>query len=54
MPSRPLISTSMRMPIYNSEKYLNETLKSVLSQTYNNFELILVNDGSVDRSGKNM
>lgn len=41
---------SVIVPIYNSEKYLDECIKSILEQTYENFELILVNDGSNDKS----
>ncbi len=40
------------MPIYNSEQTLRKSLDSILEQTYTNFELILVNDGSIDESRK--
>ena len=38
------------MPVYNAEKYLGEAIESVLKQTYPDFELLLVNDASTDRS----
>lgn len=38
------------IPIFNSEKYLEECLNSVLSQTYEELEIILINDGSTDKS----
>ena len=41
---------SIIVPIYNSEKFIDECIKSILNQTYKNIELILVNDGSTDRS----
>ena len=42
---------SVVIPVYNSEKYLNECLESVFAQTCSDFELILVDDESKDRSG---
>lgn len=41
---------SIITPVYNSEKYLEETIVSVLNQSYSNWELILVNDCSTDNS----
>lgn len=41
-------SISVIMPLYNAEKYLQESLQSVLQQTHNDFELICINDGSTD------
>ena len=41
---------SIITPVYNSEKYLKDTIESVLNQTYTNFELILINDKSKDSS----
>lgn len=43
---------SIIIPVYNSEKYLRMTIESLLNQTYKDFEIILVDDGSVDASGK--
>ena len=43
---------SFLVPVYNVEKYLGQCIESMLSQTYKNFEIILVDDGSTDSSGK--
>jgi glycosyltransferase involved in cell wall biosynthesis len=44
----PLVS--LLMSVYNDEKYISSTIESVLSQTYGNFEFLIINDGSTDRS----
>lgn len=41
---------SVLMSVYNGEKYIQEAINSILNQTYQNFELIIVNDGSVDKT----
>ena len=46
----PLISVIM--PVYNREKYIGEAIESVLSQTYKNWELIIIDDGSTDTTYK--
>lgn len=42
---------SVIVPVYNTEKYLRECIDSILAQTFTDFELILVDDGSTDKSG---
>ena len=46
--NKPLVS--IIMPIYNAERYLKEAIESVLNQTYTDFELLLINDRSTDKS----
>jgi glycosyltransferase involved in cell wall biosynthesis len=45
---QPLVS--IIIPIYNVENYIEECLQSVLKQTYTQYEVLLVNDGSTDKS----
>lgn len=42
---------SVVVPIYNAEKFLSSCVDSILSQTFKDFELLLVDDGSPDNSG---
>lgn len=41
---------SVILPVYNCEKYLKQSIESVLTQTFTDFELIIINDGSIDGS----
>ena len=49
---RPIPKVSVIVPVYKVEKYLPECIESILAQTFKDFELILVDDGSPDNSGK--
>ena len=44
-------SISVIVPVYNSEQYLSQCIESILAQTFTDFELLLVDDGSTDSSG---
>lgn len=46
------VKISVVVPVYNVERYLSRCVKSIVSQTYSNLEIILVDDGSTDNSGK--
>lgn len=46
-----MVDVSIIIPIFNVDKYLERCIEGVLAQTHDNFELILVNDGSPDNSG---
>lgn len=41
---------SVLLPVYNAEQYIKETVESILNQTFSNFEFIIIDDGSTDRS----
>jgi hypothetical protein len=47
-PKDPLLTVVM--PVYNNEKYIGKAIESVLNQTFQNFELLVVDDGSTDNS----
>ena len=48
MPQSPKVQ--VLLPVFNAEPYLAETLESMLSQTFTDWELLIIDDGSVDAS----
>lgn len=44
------VTISILLPVFNAEKYLSKSIDSILNQTFIDFELIIINDGSVDQS----
>ena len=52
MQANRLPKITVLMPVYNDEKYLAEAIKSVLEQSFADFEFIIINDGSTDESEK--
>ncbi len=45
------VKYSIIVPVYNAEQFLERCIKSLIGQTYKNFEVIFINDGSSDTSG---
>ncbi len=43
---------SVVMPVYNAEKFLESAIKSILNQTFTDFEFIIIDDGSKDKSSE--
>ena len=44
------MKVSIIVPVYNCEKYLKRCIESIINQTYKDLELILIDDGSTDKS----
>ncbi len=46
------VKVTVLMPVYNSESYLHEAITSILNQDFKDFEFLIINDGSTDKSGE--
>ena len=47
-----MLRLSIIVPVYQAEKYISKCIESIVNQTYKNLEIILIDDGSTDRSGE--
>lgn len=47
-----MVKVSVIMPAFNAEKYISKAIESILKQTYTNFEFIIINDGSTDKTAE--
>ena len=45
-----MVKVSVIMPAFNAEKYISEAIDSILNQTFTDFEFIIINDGSTDKT----
>ena len=45
---------SVLLPVYNTEGFIAKSIESILDQSYKNFELIIINDGSTDKKSQNL
>lgn len=46
------VLVSVIVPVYNVEKYIDKCIESIINQTYEHLQIILVDDGSTDKSGE--
>lgn len=46
------LTLSVLMPVYNGERFLREAIESLLNQTFTDFEFLIIDDGSSDKSAK--